>query len=84
MNSTSENEVIDCLKELMKVGYELNATDREGDTALRFASSEGRVDCVIVAGADVNIGSDEKVYLCYVQFARKQLGTEGKRRCECH
>ena len=87
MNSTSENEVIDCLKELLNVGYELNASDSEGDTTLIFASSEGNVDYVkelIVAGADVNIGSDEKVYLCRLQFAGKVLSTEGWRRCECN
>ena len=54
------------MKELLKAGYELNATYSEGDTTLIFASSEGHVDCVkdlIAAGADVNIGSDEIVCL---------------------
>ena len=44
--STSENEFIDCLKELLNSGAKLKATYSQGDTALIFASSEGHVDCV--------------------------------------
>ena len=49
---------VDCVKQLVKAGAELNATNSDGNTALIDAATfNGHVDCVkelVKAGAELN------------------------------
>ena len=51
------NGHVDCVKQLVKAGAELNATNSAGNTALIDAACNGHVNCVkelVKAGAELN------------------------------
>ena len=48
---------VECLKELIAAGANINKEDNDGVTALTFAGNNGHVRCLkelIASGADVN------------------------------
>ena len=46
LNIAANNHHVDCMKELLKAGTELNGTHKAGNTALIDAAGNGHVNCV--------------------------------------
>ena len=62
--AASEMGHLDCVKQLLKAGAELNTSSDTGNTALIESIENGHTDCMeelIVAGADVNIRDKDHV-----------------------
>ena len=57
-----ENGHVDCLRELVAAGAEVNIQENDGWTALMLAAQNGHVDCLrelVVSGAEVNIQNND-------------------------
>ena len=57
MDSAANQGHIECLKELIAAGADINKEDKDGDTALYSAANQGHIECLkelIAAGADIN------------------------------
>ena len=58
----AQNGHVDCLRELVVSGAEVNIQSNDGRTALMCAAENGHVDCLhelVVSGAEVNIQDNE-------------------------
>ena len=58
---------IECLKELIAAGADINKEDKDGRTALWTAANQGHIECLkelIAAGADINKEDKDGEQLC--------------------